>query len=274
MLNFDSQVDSVALFERNLVVGLSNLEGNIWDGSIKVIDAEMGTEKCSANVSSGITCVRFLGKDGRSIIAAKDDGCISIFMLDVLREVSAYLCHDDIISTVAADTNNESHFYSAGWDGNICYCSASSSGSPISIIRSAHAGHINDIANVDTLVVSVGDDGYVRTWDLRQSTKKFAMQISSGQTLSCVSWYQSNGLCVGTDTGNILAFDIRSSRPVNSINSQDASAQHCQRVRRITSHSSFPSLLLSASDDATVCIKHVELDSSSDLPIGLTNVAR
>ena len=236
---------------KRILLGLSSLEGNIWDGGVSIISNE-GNELCSRQLPSGVSKARFLGS--QLVIAARDDGKISLLSSDKLEDLQIFSAHDDIVSCVVSDPNNESEFLSCSWDGSIhlwdwriypqCH-------SPLRSYNLAHYGHINEVAYSNTnsnIFGSCGYDGFVRLWDKREkSTTNCSSIINIGQicsSMSFISTASGNLLLVGTDAGEVSIVDIRqgtmggvaSSDDDSYLNSHSAVSTtkiHSGRVRRI-----------------------------------------
>jgi Tol biopolymer transport system component len=80
-------VDSVDVSPsgRKLIIGQSSLEGNIWDGGITLVSSVDGSEIASKSCPAGISSVRFSGST--LILAARDDGNVSLYSADNLEEI-------------------------------------------------------------------------------------------------------------------------------------------------------------------------------------------
>jgi WD40 repeat protein len=290
MKKFDSHVDSLSLSGPYLVAGLSNLEGNIWDGHVKVISVETGVELSSLHLPCGTPCVRHLyhgdtASGGGAVIVGRDDGVISLVTMDpnqnqLLSEVERFDVHDDIVSTVCPHKLQPGKFYSASWDGSInlwdCQATASKGkshrkGLPVVSLRNAHYGHINDItmcantqAASDHVLASVGDDGFLRLWDQRAVAQSTSAAVCSqlvgvGQAVTCVHWTDTHQVFVGTDGGDICGFDLR-----NLQENASTVRAHQKRVRRLAGLATESgNMMFSGSDDKTVGVFSVGNDSAS-----------
>ena len=164
------QIDSVDVSSsgQRIIIGISALEGNTWDGGLKLLSNE-GVEICSKHSPAGISMVRFSGS--RLLLAARDDGTVVMYSSDKLEEMQVFEAHDDIASCVADDPHNESQFASCGWDGDIYLWDwrlHASKQAPVTSYNHAHNGHINDLKfspfDANTFC-SVGRDGLLRLWD-------------------------------------------------------------------------------------------------------------
>lgn len=252
------QIDSVDISSsgQRIILGLSSLEGNTWDGGLKLLSNE-GVEICSKHSPAGVSMVRFSGS--RLLLAARDDGTVVMYSSDKLEEMQVFEAHDDIVSCVADDPHNESQFASCGWDGDIYLWDwrlHASKQAPMTSYNHAHNGHINDVKyspfDANTFC-SVGRDGLLRLWDKREQPSSGCASIMNiGQSSSCISYEHSdeNILLVGTDAGDISLIDIRvgSSNPILC-----NTKIHQGRVRKIVPGMS-EGLFVSASDDTTYAI--------------------
>lgn len=275
---FSSQVDSIDIDTNSssIIVGLSNLEGNIWDGSLKILSLTTGLEEVSCPTSAGISMCRFsgLGKEKSLVLTARDDGNVYLYSSQNLQELRVIAAHDDIVSAVIDDNKNESQFATCGWDGDICIWDWKSNNQtqtePVYAIRRGHYGQVNDISfnpNNTNSLCSVGQDGFVRLWDKRSpssssnSTSNDCTHVYDiGQASSCVLWEPENeySIAVGTDSGDILIIDCRKDNTSSLIIQHST---HKGRVRRIIANSNRPDMLLSSSDDTTVALVRKNINS-------------
>lgn len=252
----NKQIDSLDVNSsgQRIVIGLSSLEGNTWDGGLKILSRE-GFEVCSKYSPAGISMVRFSGS--RLLLVGRDDGVVVMYSSDKLEEMQIFEIHDDIVSCVTDDPHNESQFASCGWDGNIYIWDWRlhvSKQAPLNSYCNAHNGHVNDVRyspfNQD-IFSSVGQDGLLRVWDKRESPSSgCASIINIGQACSCLSYEISNDniLYVGTDSGEISVVDPKGTKPV-LFNSK----LHNGRIRKI-SPSQTSNEFLCASDDTTYTV--------------------
>mmetsp|Transcript_20695 Transcript_20695/g.20039 ORF Transcript_20695/g.20039 Transcript_20695/m.20039 type:complete len:312 (+) Transcript_20695:126-1061(+) len=249
-----NHIDSIDVSSsgKRIILGLSALEGNTWDGGLTLLSNDC-SEICSKYSPAGISMVRFSGS--RLILAARDDGHVVIYSADKLEEMQVLGSHDDIVSCVVDDPHNESQFASCGWDGNIHLWDwrlTSTKQAPIVSYIKAHHGHVNDVKyspfDVNSFS-SVGWDGFLRIWDRRENPSNgCASIVNVGQIGSCVSYESKdeNMLLVGTDAGDIALVDGRNNSVVST------TRVHTGRVRRIlASPTAGSGSFVSASDDTT-----------------------
>lgn len=263
--SFAAPVDSVDCSEDFIAVGLSNLEGNVWDGELKLLSFVSGEVEQSAKFDTGVTRVRFIGNDS-TLVATRDNGSISLHKVSDLSE--AFLineAHDDCVSAVTADAFASHMFITAGWDGAIRLWDMESSDlmKPILSLEDAHQSHINDVAisrtgsTAHNVFASVGQDGFLRLWDQRAGLKNGCTQIHSvKQAASCVEWdnHYEHQLYIGTDSGTVISYDIRQNKNVEA----PCGVQlHKGRVRRICSVKQTANLIVTASDDCAVVVSEI-----------------
>ncbi len=202
-----------------------------------------------------------------------------LYSSDTLQELNSFDNHDDCVSSITDDSSQEGCFLSAGWDGciNLWDWRSKSSKTPVSTLRGAHYGHINEVMfqpSSGSTFGSVGSDGFFRLWDKRDFTKGAVGLYSVGQAASCVHWDLGNDQRVfcGTDAGHISTIDLRAIS--SSTSNSDTIALHRNRVRRIVSHASRGDIVVSVSDDSSLIVANVEakVDSEEEsLPSSFTS---
>jgi len=240
---------------RSIIVGGSNLEGNIWNGSISLLYNVKGKENIYKQLSSGVTSVRISGSDNMLVLVGRDDGIVSIHSTQTLEEVHSIDAHEDIISMVQDDYQNRGIFASASWDGSITWWDYSRGQCILKL--NAHYGHVNDFClnSKDTnMLCSVGQDGFMRIWDKRSGNNCLQL-YDLGQAGSCCLWdkINDNSIIVGTDSGSLSFWDLRSLKDNNNeIKSIDINL-HKNRIRRIIQIPE-KNLIATASDDTTITI--------------------
>ena len=250
-----------------LILGLSSLAGNTWDGGLTLLSTDNLAE-ISKYSPAGISTVRFSGSN--LILAARDDGAVAVYSALDLHEIQVFNAHDDVVSCVADSPWNESQFGSCSWDGSIHMWDWQSKARPVSSYSTAHQGHVNAISfspfDPQTFI-SVGWDGYARQWDKRENPSSGrSSSVNMDQISSCGTYdsADANTFLVGTDAGDISVCDLRA---LDSPSAIVCTARiHKGRVRRILTSPSKSSVCISASDDTTsaICsIKHGSLIEKS-----------
>jgi len=272
--NFPMNLDSIDIckISGKVLLGLSNLEGNTWDGAVKILSLDSGDEKVSRMLPSGVSSVRFIGE--QYVAAGSDDGNVTILNSESLSDVIIFDSHDDIVSSVAANPFNVSELASAGWDGSFFLWNIDNETSCLSVL-SAHSGHINCIdynGRTESNIATIGQDGFMRIWDPRNDPAEGCVQLFDlGQSGSCLHWDAINEHLIygGTDSGDISVFDARYSSGQSKSPLYANHSVHIGRVRRIMTSPLRPTIIISSSDDTTIAV------SSSREPDGpLTEVHR
>lgn len=235
----------------------------MWDGCIKILSKESGEELQSKVIPTGVAMIRLIA-DHNLVLAARDDGNISVHTIDNLDKFEIFEAHDDSVSSLCIDSIDVAKFFSAGMDGNIHLWDISSPLDPVMSISEAHYGPINDIGfqhGGDFVLASVGYDGFVRLWDQRERSNECANLFNVQQRGSCLAWDPlcHDRLWVGTDAGDILSLDCR----VGSVADLLPKFSHTSRVRRICANQNKPSVILTASDDTSVAV--LRRDAASDV---------
>jgi WD40 repeat protein len=264
---FSSQVDSLDVSDSFVVVGLSNLDGNIWDGGIKLLSVENGSELQSKHCECGISMVRFAGQNKNFVLSARDDGNVALYSSSTLDDLLLLPAHDDYVSCVAVNESIETEFISCGWDGSIKVWDWQSDNkdTPVMSIDDAHYQHVNEVSistHDASLFASVGQDGFLRVWDRRTNiSSDGCVQIFNlHHAGSCVTWdaHHSHSLYTGNDAGLISVFDLRTvanqSAAVGMVGEHQA---HKGRVRRLQSVRDPAGLLVSCADDTTIALTHI-----------------
>jgi len=259
---FSDHVDAVDCTDSLIAVGLSSLEGNIWDGGVQLLSLTSGEVVQSVKRNTGIASIHFVGDEKNVIVAAGDDGSVSLHKTEDISDAHIVAnAHSDCVSSICSDTFTPSLFTTGGWDGAIKVWDiyANDLLKPLLSLDDAHQRPINGLAMGKTgtaannLFASVGQDGFLRLWDQRMGLKNGCAQIHNVmQAVSCVEWdnFEGHQVYVGTDAGHIGCYDIRQS------NQSWTALQriHKGRVRRIRSAKSVPGVIFSASDDASIAV--------------------
>jgi WD40 repeat protein len=124
MVVLSGSVDALEFSDKNsLLVATSQLTGRIWNGEIHVLDFT-DDWKISKTFPSGggITSVAWLGKNSEVFACAGDDGTIAIWSLvhnmkkDKLQPLRLLAEHDDVISALSINKEDNETMLSASWD--------------------------------------------------------------------------------------------------------------------------------------------------------------
>jgi WD40 repeat protein len=290
---FQSQVDSVDCFDQVAAVGLSNLEGNTWDGEVKLLSLESGEILQSLPLPTGVATVRFVTKDGSIFAAGCDDGVISMHKTACIEEFQVLEGHDDCVSSIVPSGTSDQSFLSAGWDGSIKLWDVYST-QPIQSIDDAHHRAITCLSvqssTGSNMVASVGQDGFLRFWDPRRSFEDGCVQIhSTMEAMSCAAWGEAEHehlLFIGTDAGHVCCYDTRMEDMLPQPQQQrtiantmeggdDVGRIHCGRVRTIRSVAGVlgqkGSVLVTSSDDCTVAVSSISSIKNTHISAGISD---
>lgn len=262
MLEFSLPIDCIAICDSNIIVGLSELQGDVWDGSVVVIDKNSGEVIQNRRFSSGIprlvTCSIGLKSH---IVSGRDDGTIELLDM-TLDNVFGVDAHDSIISALSASPDSD-YLVSGAYDGSLALWSLQDSSIPISLASRTYNGHNNKIADVDyhpteKYFASCGVDRFCRLWDVRTNLNHGCCQIINIDQMGCCAhWCQWSpySLLVGCADGSITCYDIRmgssSSHLSNELCNRTFDA-HKSSVSCIKTAISRPGLIISCSCDGSV----------------------
>jgi WD40 repeat protein len=263
---FDRHCDCVVALSAagpRLTVGLSMLEGNIWDGCVKLIEEESGLELQSYGTRCGVSALCSL--NGESVLAVGgDDGRIEILSSDSLQVLASWNAHDNIVSRLAAHKgDNQPQCVSAGWDGGLSVWDLNNTqvgGNkiPLRCYPSAHNGVATDCALSSlepSIVATTGQDGFLRLWDMRQDQSGCCAIVNLGGPAACACFDdrdQQYTLAAGLDDGCAMLVDVRAACAAGSAGSLVRLGLHKARVRRLLPLDDARNQWLSASDDTTV----------------------
>lgn len=262
---FRLHADSVCIVGSYAMVGLSNLEGNLWNGGLQAVNISTGDIEASESLATGVCVVRSI--DNGHFVCGRDDGNISVHDMG-LHTVSLLEVHEDCVSSIASNSSNLGCFASTGWDSSVLFWDLNANNKkPVVHIDNAHYGHINDVCYSMTdsnIVCTGGQDGFVRVWDSREDPKSGCVSIfDCGKIVSSVLYGEANRnlLLVGGDDGSMNWYDIRSS--AFDIGSKKV---HKGRVRCVRSACDIG--YVSGSDDATIVyFKMNESNQGSEIEI-------
>lgn len=256
MATFARHVDSLDLSGQQIVVALSALEGNIWDGGVGLLSVESGALQSYLPLPTGSAAIRYLGPD--RVGACCDDGTLRVLStaMDKLELVEVIAAHNDIASGVAA-VPSSSQAITCGWDQNICLWDLNATQTPVTTLRNAHYGPVNACSvspHHPQHLASVGADGMLRLWDTRVAKSSDCIALfSHSLAVSCVEWNAGNAhlLYTGTDAGEVYFLDDR------RIEQGTSKALHKSRVRAIRSSSFYPDILCTCSDDTSIGVVNI-----------------
>lgn len=264
-LSFNRAVDSIEALDGKLLIGLSALEGNIWDGELRILDGG-GEDVARTACDCGIAMARF-ARDGKLVLAARDDGDVYAYNAFDLSFVQKIECHDDIVTAIAVDKFSAASFASCSYDGSVSifdmHHTKEGQTNTVYCVKGAHVGSVNEVSynpSNSSLFCSVGQDGFLRTWDVRsKSSSECVAVFDLGLAGSSCVWSDIDGdnmIASGTDAGDIVWIDIRVNKVIAG------GAVHGGRVRRICASRSHPGTVISCGDDCTI-----NVSSTSDTSV-------
>lgn len=215
----------------------------------------------------GVSVNVFVTSNNVSNAFGSDNGSLTLFSVLNPELHITIQAHDDILSHLCWNHQSYNCLFSCGWDGSVYLWDLNrlDSSKPSYSIRGAHYGHVNMIASSSDAcsLVTVGSDGFARTWDTRQSESSGSCHVMSlHQAGSCATWDSSdpNRFIVGTDSGEVLTFDCRKLSDASQPQSLQLSKSkiHNGRIRKILRHPVESNKYITCSDDTVVAILSVD----------------
>lgn len=272
LYNFHSQIDSIDVSNDYTVIGLSNLEGNVWDSYINICNTNTNQIVEKLHYNTGVTMVRIIKDRSNSFIASFDDGKIafhSIYNNLSLNQDNHNIikAHENCVSTIAINPIDNQYFVSGSWDGSIKLWNISDtiSNKPLQVVLDAHHKPINEIVYNpynSNIISSIGQDGFLRIWDTKQSLEEEGcVQIENYmQPISCIAWNIHNEyqIFIGLDNGQILSYDIRYQNNNSYHKNNNINKVHNYRVRKLTCIPKHSNVLLSSSDDCKIAVLNIQ----------------
>ena len=195
-----------------------------------MLSLESGEDIASYPLQSGISILRCIDNtsNNNTIVGGLDSGDIvyNSFNKDNKFRMKCIKSHDDIVSSICPRYTHPNQFYSCSWDGSIKLWDLTTMKdyTPIHELSHAHAGIVSDIcsSNDGHTLYSTGSDGFIRIWDYRTPSTPRGKNagwykdecieiINIYEPGSCILGDVQNDsqLIVGTEYGNIIAYDIR-----------------------------------------------------------------
>lgn len=270
---FENYADTIDYKAGYTAVGLSSLDRNIWNGSVKILD-ESGQILSTYRSNSGITALKFFDRIPELLVVAKDNGDIMLCRQKDNTESESVSGHSDCVSSLSFVSKNSTDLISVGWDSRVNIWSFSGENMTPCLLHSideAHYKRINDVAShpyQSSLFGTAGEDGFVRLWDHRcnMNSEGCSQIFNTEQPISCITWSSENESCflTGNDDGSMNIFDIRCD-PSSIVYKEKL---HKKRIRKLINCDSIPGLLLSCSDDKSIAatrIRNINIDMNVDI---------
>ena len=172
ILSVDYQVDSLnscTYFEDQCIIsGISNLQGNFWDGKVILLSLS-GRIIAEKSFNSGVSLVRTLPSDTSLFLTSTDDGIVSVVSLksEAIPVTATTQAHDDIITSISFNPSNTNIFSTTGFDSVLNLWDVNNTADPIVSINEAHYGHIYEAAykpQDSNILATTGVDGFCRIW--------------------------------------------------------------------------------------------------------------
>ncbi len=306
MIKLAACVENIDIYEDLIVSGLSNLQGNKWDGGITVVSSKNEKIITQQKTSVGVTIAKFLPWSFQSsqamdqdnqdsaldfnpeglIAAACDNGEIQVYHFQdqnnspQLSPLHTWDAHEDIVSSILVDKyhpNENSHLLvSCSWDSSIRlwdmenFQTLQTRKNASYSLNKAHLSQIYDISFTSyhpSMLISGGEDCFVRIWDLRLPSKHGCSIIMQHESpVTCISWNDCDKsvgttFFCGTFSGEIHYHDFRFPVPLTERIYSSAGAVHSRRVKTIRpiksqqiSEEVEGFLLLSGADDGRIVL--------------------
>lgn len=196
----------------------------------------------------------------------------------MISPIHKWTAHEEIVSSIIVDryhSNDNSHLLvSCGWDGAIrlwdmeTFESLRTMKDSSYALNHAHSSPVHDLsftAYHPSMLISGGDDGFVRIWDLRlPSNHGCSIILEHYSPVTCVSWNDfdttvGTSFFSGTFSGEIHFHDFRFPTTMEERIYSPAGAIHSRRVRSILPVRSFEGgyVLLSGGDDSVLAVTKV-----------------
>lgn len=116
LASFAQHVDCVCKHDDRVIVGLSELEGNVWSGAVCVVNGERAQLAFAAQ-EHGVSALA--AHSSAVLVAGNDSGELRLFGLASLELYRSVHAHDSAVSAlvVSGGVTMEQRLVSAAWDG-------------------------------------------------------------------------------------------------------------------------------------------------------------
>jgi len=238
----DACVESMSLRPEgatHLAAVTSKLSGNVWTGTILLIDVSDLKDKMDtgevialnchvtdsrvqsfAATDSGNTDVQWINQ--KLMAVSNDMGQLQLWGVQdksVLQLEGIFHEHDDIIESLSVNHLASQQILSASWDTTIkLWDLQGNNDAPADSSKTTFQGHEDAVYEVKwspssgTRFGSVSKDGTLRIWDSKQAKSQIIIQSSPlDNSLLSLSWSSTseNIVATGSNSGAAFIFDIR-----------------------------------------------------------------
>lgn len=115
LAHFAQHADCVCKHDDGIVVGLSELEGNVWGGAVCVVNGS-GAQLAMAPQQHGVSALALLS--AAAVAAGDDAGELRLLSAATLQPLRSVPAHDAAMAAlVAGGSGAEQRLVSAAWDG-------------------------------------------------------------------------------------------------------------------------------------------------------------
>ncbi|CAH0488694.1 unnamed protein product [Peronospora farinosa] len=213
-----------------LAVAQSQLEGNVWSGSVALLEATTSEQLCELPLETGVASLAWCGADGDILALGCDDGDVRLVRLsaDVVFTFVPMTAngsmdeedtmpigwgHDDVITGVSSSKVEKTQLATCSWDLTVKLWDIDTMDKTLATFD----GHTDLIWGVamnpmhGNLLCSASQDQTVQVWDARHP-QSAALMVSTLLPALSVDWHprQSTVFSVGLEDGVVCTFDVRS----------------------------------------------------------------
>jgi len=136
-----------------------------WDKTVKIWDADTGSEILTLNGHTSVVYSVAYSPDGKAIVSASLDGTVRLWEADTGRETLSLKAHTNGVLSVAFSPDGK-RIASAGTDGTVKLWNARTGQETLSL--TGHTGWVNSVvfSPDGKMLASAGGDGTIKLWEL------------------------------------------------------------------------------------------------------------